>query len=711
MVVEAPDRTQSAVRVHAGEDGIATILLDQPGEKVNVMNVAFIEDLEHAVGGLGPNLRGVILASGKENNFVAGADLRQVLIAEEPEQAAEQIRHLHRILNRLSSLPYPSVAAINGPALGGGFELALACDYRVCVESQGNILGLPEVQLGLLPAGGGTQRLPRLVGPSRALSLILEGKRYSPRRAKKYRVVDEVVHPAVLMEAARSWLRKGKPRGERRHVRGWSRLDQAAQRWPLVRTLLYRQAEKTVRRKSRGHYPAPLRALDAVRAGQEQGFGAGLAAEAVAFGELSTGPVARNLIHLFFATEGLKREQRALAGQALAVDHVGVVGAGFMGAGIAQAAAVTGRTVRLRDIKPEQVGRGLKSARDLTVNAGRRGRFSRQETQTIVTRLSGTTDYSGFRRARLVIEAVFEDPAVKREVIAELERVIEPDAVIASNTSSLPIGGLAEGAQRPERVVGMHFFSPVHKMPLVEVIRAGATSDTAVATVVDVGRAMGKTVIVVNDGPGFYTTRVLGFMAQEAGRLFMEGAAIEDIDRAMITFGFPVGPLALTDEVGIDVAAHVSKILADAFEDRFGSAGAIDKLVAAGRLGRKCKKGFYDYSGKKKRPDPAVYAFRTAPPQTFPRELIQRRLALSLVNEAVRCLEEGILAGPRDGDVGAVLGIGFPPFRGGPFRYADTLGARKVVEQLKQLEYAYGPAFEPAGKLKDMAKGERFYKQ
>jgi 3-hydroxyacyl-CoA dehydrogenase/enoyl-CoA hydratase/3-hydroxybutyryl-CoA epimerase len=717
MVVEAPEQAQPGVRVHVDEDAIATIFLDQPGEKVNVMNVAFIEELDRAVAQLGLGLRGVILASGKENNFVAGADLRQVLAAEQPEQASEQIRRLHRVLNRLESLPYPSVAAINGPALGGGFELALACDYRVCVESRASILGLPEVQLGLLPAGGGTQRLPRVAGLSRALGLILEGKRYSPRRGKKYGVIDEVVHPAVLMSATRAWLARGKRKRQKGGSPGWSRLDQAAERWALVRSIIYRQAERTVKRKSRGHYPAPLKALDAVRSGREQGFGAGLAAEAVAFGELSTEPVARNLIHLFFATEGLKKEQRALSGQAMIMDHVGVVGAGFMGAGIAQAAAVAGRTVRLRDVKPEQVARGMKTARDLTVSAGRKGRFTRQETESIVSRPSGTTDYSGFRRAQLVIEAVFEEPAIKREVIAELERVIAPGAVIASNTSSLPIGGLAADAQHRERIVGMHFFSPVHKMPLVEVIRAAATSDAAVATVVEMGRAMGKTVIVVGDGPGFYTTRVLGFMAQEAGRLFMEGAAIEDVDRAMTAFGFPVGPLALTDEVGIDVAAHVAEILRDAFGDRFAAvpasgfqAAAVEKMVAAGRLGRKSKKGFYDYSGKKKKPDPSVYAFRSVSPQTFSRELIQRRLVLSFVNEAARCLDEGVIASPRDGDVGAVLGIGFPPFLGGPFRYGDSLGARAVVEQLKQLAYAYGPVFEPAENLQKMASnGGRFY--
>ena len=780
MAVETAPSTSAGITTTIDESGIATLLIDQPGQKVNVMNMAFVEELERAVGQLAsavvgaaatggppssiaesPALKGVILTSGKKGQFVAGADLEQLLQATRPEEPTELVRRLHRALNRLESLPCPSVAAINGPALGGGLELALACDYRVCVgvegdlsRPSGNILGSPEVQLGLLPAGGACQRLPRLVGLSRALELILEGKRYSPRRARKYGVIDEVVHPAVLMEAARAWLARGK---RRTHPR-WSRLDEAAVRWPLVRSLIYRQAERTVARKTKGHYPAPLKALDAVRAGQEQGFGAGLAAEAVAFGELATGDVARNLIRLFFATEGLKKEQRATAPAGAApvgaaavgaapsggpsgpslvtrgthegmpgvrrTPLLGVVGAGFMGAGIAQASAVAGYAVRLRDLTPEQVAHGIKTARNLTLSAARTSRLSRTEAQDTISRLSGTTDFSGFKRAQLVIEAVFEDVDVKRRVIAELEEALAPQAVIASNTSSLPIASLAASARHPERIVGMHFFSPVHKMPLLEVVRAKQSSEQAVSTAIEAGRAMGKTVIVVRDGPGFYTTRVLGFMVQEAGRLFEEGGSIESIDRAMTAFGFPVGPLALSDEVGLDIAAHISDVLGQSFSDRFAASGSIHRLVQAGRLGRKSKSGFYDYSGRRKKPDASIYALRDAAPQHFPADLIQRRLVLMFVNEAARCLEEGIIASPRDGDVGAIMGVGFPPFLGGPFRYADQLGATghprgmppghpqgvPLVDQLQQLQYAYGPAFAPASILEQMARdGDRFY--
>jgi 3-hydroxyacyl-CoA dehydrogenase/enoyl-CoA hydratase/3-hydroxybutyryl-CoA epimerase len=473
---------------------------------------------------------------------------------------------------------------------------------------------------------------------------------------------------------------------------------------------MYRQAERTVNARTHGHYPAPLRALDCVRAGQEQGFGAGLAAEAVAFGDLAVSLPARRLIGLFFATEGLKHEQRPLIARVPAITDVGVVGAGFMGAGIAQAAAVGGARVRLRDITADAVARGLKTARSLTMAAARKGRFSRSEAGAIVARLSGTTDYSGFRRPQLVIEAVFEDRDIKRAVVADLEKVLAPEAVIASNTSSLPIASLAEGAGRPERILGMHFFSPVHKMPLLEIVRTEATSEAAIAVALAEGQAMGKTAIVVGDGPGFYTTRVLAFMLQEAGLLFEAGASIDAIDRALTAFGFPTGPLALIDEVGIDVAAHIGEVLRTAFPGRFPQTAALGRMVESGRLGRKSGGGFYDYRGRRKKPDRSVYALRHATAMDLPRSLMQRRMILAFVNEAARCLEEGIIASPRDGDVGAIMGIGFPPFLGGPFRYVDDTGAATVVGWLDQCAYAYGPRFEPARVLRDLAEtGARFY--
>ncbi|HZS94095.1 MAG TPA: 3-hydroxyacyl-CoA dehydrogenase NAD-binding domain-containing protein [Chloroflexota bacterium] len=760
--VETPGTIRTEI-----EDGIATLWLDRAGEPVNLIDLDFIAHLENAVTSLPPDLRGLIVASAKPEQFLAGADLRQLLQARSPEEASEATRLLQDVIKRIRALPYPTVAAINGPALGGGLEIALACDYRVCVESDSQFLGLPEVQLGLLPAGGGTQHLPRLIGLSRALGLILQGRRYTPRRGARYGVVDDVVHPAILLPAAQSWLARGK----RTSTPRWSRLDQFADRFGPVRRLIYLRAGGEVQRETRGNYPAPIAALKAVRIGQEQGYEAGLAAESASFGELATGPVARNLIHLFFAQEALKAEQRPLAKQAVTVERIAVVGAGFMGAGIAQAAAAAGFGVRLRDMAPEKVAKALAEARRLTRHAARRGRFSRSETRAIESRLSGTTDDSGLAHTHFAIEAVFEDPNVKRDVIANLESRLPENAVIASNTSSLPISSLATDAKRPERIVGMHFFSPVHRMPLLEVVRPDSASDEAIATTVTVGRKLGKTVIVVSDGPGFYTTRVLGAMLQEAGRMFAEGASIAWIDAATTVIGFPVGSMALMDEVGLDVAAHVGSILHDAFPDRFPPNMLIQTMIDAGRLGRKTGKGFYDYSGKHKKPDPDVDRFhnssgitdvsrrdcssvsvrpgrrpdiqtdlpggagvRNTPlrvfldrmassldgrrahgesrplPTSSPLDSIRDRLLLAFVNEAVRCLDEGIIANPRNGDVGAVFGIGFPPFLGGPFRWIDDQGAASVVTRLQTLEASHGPLFTPATSLvRNAESGTRYY--
>ncbi|MGH2447384.1 MAG: 3-hydroxyacyl-CoA dehydrogenase NAD-binding domain-containing protein [Chloroflexota bacterium] len=689
------------------EGDLGICLIDLPG-KVNVIDEPFVDAFEQALDELPNDLRGLIVTSGKDTQFIAGADLRQLVAARaEGDRGMEHleniVRRLQRSLNRLATLPYPTAAAINGAALGGGLEVALACSYRVVVRSDAPLLGLPEVQLGLIPAGGGTQRLPRMVGLSRGLPLLLQGKRVTPRRALQLGLVDEVVHPAVLLDAARKLVGAGNvPRRSRQTV-----IDRLAEHVAMVRRGIYRRAAQTINRTG-PHYPAPRLILEAVRAGQEQGIGAGLAAEAAFFVHLA----AENprLIEIFLAGEDLKREARRADEVAKPIARVGVIGAGLMGSGIAQAAAVAGYAVRVRDIEPDSVGRGLKRARDLTTRARRSGRFSCVEANNILSRLSGGTDYGAFQHVDLAIEAVFESLETKRRVLSELEERVGVDVVIASNTSSVPISEIATGAKHPERVVGMHFFSPVHKMPLLEVVAPAAASSQAVATAVTAGRRMGKTVIVVGDGAGFYTTRVLALMMQEAGHLFEAGLDVDEIDRAMLAFGFPIGPLAEIDEVGIDLAAHISDVLRNAFPHRFTGPSMLQQMVDAGRLGKKVGAGFYRYEKGKRRSDRNVRRLARARHTKLPRDLIQRRLVLLLANEAVGCLDEGILACPRDGDIGAVMGFGFPPYQGGPFRYMDQMGIQQVVDELEKFANAYGAAFEPAPLLRRMAaEGRRFY--
>ncbi|MBV9168477.1 MAG: fatty acid oxidation complex subunit alpha FadJ, partial [Chloroflexi bacterium] len=460
--------------------------------------------------------------------------------------------------------------------------------------------------------------------------------------------------------------------------------------------------------RTHGHYPAPLAALHAVQEGLEHGMAAGLAAETAAFGELATTPTARHLIWLFLATQ--RQKKRTGVGSARRIERLGVVGAGFMGAAIAELGAASGFSVRMRDVQHEMLARAM---------AGMRRSLSRRrgvKPAEVLARVSGTTDYTGFRHADLVIEAVFEQVDVKRRVIEELEHVILPEAVIASNTSALPIHELAVGATHPERIVGMHFFSPAQRMPLVEVIQPRGAAEWAVAAAVQAGRRMGKTVIVVADSPGFYTTRVLGVMLNEAALLLSEGARIQDVDRALVGFGFPVGPFVLYDEVGLEVAHHAGETVTEAFGDRLPASPIVPQLVAAGYTGRKARAGFYVWPqdvGRVRRfvhrpqrvEHPAVYRMLDAPPsRSFEPRFIQDRLVLLFVNEAIRCLEEGVLQSATDGDLGAVLGLGFPPFLGGPFHYADALGPGALRQKLEALAQQHGSRYAPSSLLVDRAR-------
>jgi 3-hydroxyacyl-CoA dehydrogenase/enoyl-CoA hydratase/3-hydroxybutyryl-CoA epimerase len=490
-----------------------------------------------------------------------------------------------------------------------------------------------------------------------------------------------------------------------------------AEQVPPGRELIYRQARQAVHAQTHGHYPAPLRALEAVAIGFEQGMAAGLEAEAKALGELAVTPTAKNLIWLFLASQRARRPSPAATRHPLPLREgrgeglMGVVGAGFMGAAIAEVGAAAGLPVRIRDVSPEAVARGLATIRKLVDEGVARRRFEPHEGREILRRVSGGPDYAGFARADLVIEAVFEDLSVKRKVVSELDAVLSNDAVIATNTSALPISEIAREAKRPERIVGMHFFSPAQRMPLLEVVRAAGSADWAVEKAVSLGAKMGKTVIVVADSPGFYTSRVLGALMNEAAVLVGEGARLEDVDRALTEFGFPVGPFVLYDEVGLEVAQHAGETVAHAFGDRTPQATIVADLVARGDTGRKAGRGFYIWPRAPQLPalaqrllpqprraaNPVVYG--GAPRKGMPESEIQDRLVLLFVNEAIRCLDEGVLQSPTDGDLGAVLGLGFPPFLGGPFHYADSLGAQVLTARLRTLADRHGRRYEPAASL------------
>jgi 3-hydroxyacyl-CoA dehydrogenase/enoyl-CoA hydratase/3-hydroxybutyryl-CoA epimerase len=614
----------------------------------------------------------------------------------------------------------PVVVAIHGAALGGGMELALAATYRVATDDRRTQLGQPEVQLGVIPGAGGTQRLPQLIGIAQALDLILSGKSVRAQKARKLGLVDEVVPRPILMEVARRRARElatGELRIERNKVdlklprllRSEVLQQIALEDNPVGRKILFQQARRALLAKTHGHYPAPERALEAVRIGVEKGAEEGYRAEASFFGELVAGDVSHRLVEIFFATQALKKDP-GVENEAVKprkVEKVAVLGAGLMGAGIAYVTAEAGIPVRVKDKDDAALGRGLKQIAGILDDRVKRRRLGWREREEKLALITGTTDYSGMKRAEVVIEAVFEDLKVKHAVLREVEGEA-PGAIFASNTSSIPIGLIAEASAHPERVIGMHFFSPVHRMPLFEVIRGRSTGDEAVATIVALGKKIGKTVIVVNDGPGFYTSRILAAYMNEAAFIFNDGGTVEDIDHALVQFGFPVGPMQLLDEVGIDVGAKVAHIMHESFGPRLAPPPGFEKLVENGRLGRKSKKGFYLYGeGKTKEVDRSVYDLtpqgqkRTSPAQ----DEITERCVLQMVNEAAHCLGEGILRSARDGDVGAVFGLGWPPFRGGPFRYADALGAGQIVERLRRYQDRFGERFAPAPRLVELASG------
>ena len=708
-----------------GADGVARIVIDRPDDSVNAVNPELVEDLAVAVRAARSEegLRGLIVASGKASQFVAGADLKMVGRATDSADLEAVSRRFQAVLDELAWLPCTTVAAINGPALGGGFELALACDYRVGIDAPGLSVGQPEVNLGLVPAGGGTQRLPRLIGLQAALDLILSGRRLNARRARRIGLLDEVVHPTVLAQAALAWAGKPKRPLDRPLQLGFNARAaiEIAELTPAGRELMYRRARVAVLARTHGHYPAPLKALEAIEIGLEQGMAAGLDAEARAFAELAGSDTAKHLIWLFMAGQ---KQRRTTTDHR--VERMGVVGAGFMGAAIAEVSAAAGLPVRVRDVKPEAVARGLSSISKMLDAGVARRRFDAREAKEILQRVSGTADYSGFQNADLVIEAVFEDLAIKQKVVQELEANVPTTTVIASNTSAIPIRNIASQATHPERVVGMHFFSPAERMPLLEVIRPDGAADWAVQAAVALGTRMGKTVIVVGDSPGFYTSRVLGVMMNEAAVLLTEGARIEEVDRAMTAFGFPVGPFVLYDEVGLEVAQHAGESVERAFGDRVPRANVVTQLVAAGQTGRKTGAGFYVWHWSSiprpiqnlmKRPgrtvNPDVYRLSGAKTQrALGEQHIQDRLALLFVNEAIRCLAEGVLRSATDGDLGAVLGLGFPPFRGGPFHYAETLGLTKLADTLGTLEKAHGRRYEPAALLVERARqGRTFFEE
>jgi 3-hydroxyacyl-CoA dehydrogenase / enoyl-CoA hydratase / 3-hydroxybutyryl-CoA epimerase len=705
-------------------DGLAVVTFDDPERSANVLSEGVLRALEGVVaeleaGATSGEIRGVAFRSGKAGSFIVGADIEAIGSIENPDEGAEAARFGQRIFLAIEQLPVPTLAVVNGTCMGGGTELTLACRTRLLTDHPKASMALPEVQLGILPGWGGTTRLPRLLGLQAALDLILTGKSVRGRKAERIGLVEDVIPQEVLDEDPealfRRFLFEGAPprTGARRGI-----LTRALEDTAPGRALVLRQARKTVMERTGGHYPAPLRILDVVRQSMGRSVEEALELEAEALGELLATRVSRNLVHVFHLRERARKGSGVEGkGDPSPVEVLGVVGAGVMGGGIAQLAAEKGIRVRMKDIRHDAVSGGLRHARSLFDRSVEKRRMSKREADQAMERISGGIEYAGFGALDLVVEAVVEKLDVKRAVLREVEERIPEGSILASNTSTLSIDAMAEALARPADFCGMHFFNPVHRMPLVEVIRGPRSGDRAVATVYALALRMGKVPVVVGDGPGFVVNRILGPYLNEAGHLLAEGAPIEAIDGAATAFGLPMGPLRLVDEVGVDIARHAGSILHEAFGDRLEPSAPLVAMGETGRLGAKGESGFYRYEkGRAQGPDPDVYAMLAPAVPAERTEIlegdIRARLLLQMINEAARILDEGIAASAADVDLAMIMGTGFPPFRGGLLRFADEVHPRVLVQRLREYQADVGARFAPAEPLLALAEDDRtFYER
>ncbi len=701
----------SGIRREVPEDQICVLTFDRPDSSANVFDYAALAELDSQLAFIAGNaqLKGVIVASAKPSIFIAGADLHALANASSDE-LLRLVELGQAVFNRLASLSVPTVAAIHGACVGGGCELALACDYRVATPDRATKMGLPETQLGIVPAWGGSTRLPRLIGLPKALDVILGGKTLAAKQALRYGMVDDLVPRERLIDYARNkiltdgiGLRK-RPGGLRRRVTNNA----------LVANLISLRVESQLLKKTRGHYPALFKALEIVTKGVSRSREEALRLEREAILELAQTEESRNLVRVFFMQERAKKLNYLVGDAAERVKPVrgaAVMGAGIMGAGIAQWLSARGVPVILRDVHVEQLAKGMASVARLYEEGVKRRAFTRVAARAGMDRIFPSATDVPLSTADIVIEAAVEKMPLKKAIFARLSQLARPDTILATNTSALSVSELAATVKSPERVVGIHFFNPVHRMQLVEVVIGRETSPDVAQRAVRFVQQIGKLPVLVKDSPGFLVNRILMPYLIEAGHLFEAGASVEDIDGAMLDFGMPMGPLRLLDEVGVDVADHVAETLAGSFKDRFETPRVLSQMGKAGLFGRKSERGFYLYASKDPEPNAGLSLFQKGDAvRDLAAEELQKRMTLLMVNEAARCLEEEIVVGPADVDFAMIMGAGFAPFRGGPLRYADSRGVENVVSEMNRLAEGCGSRFQPCPLLQRMvADRKRFY--
>jgi 3-hydroxyacyl-CoA dehydrogenase/enoyl-CoA hydratase/3-hydroxybutyryl-CoA epimerase len=673
------------------ESAIGFVIFDNPDAKVNVLNANTIRRLDVILDEIRRknSVKAVVIKSVKKDVFVAGADIKEIEAITDVADAKVKAQAGQNLFNKIEDLPVPTVAVIDGVALGGGCELALACLYRVATFSDKVKIGLPEVNLGFVPGFGGTFRLPRLLGLSQALKLILTGKPIGGVAALKAGLVDALFPQSTLEADLNDFLQKiiKEPLREKFQIKPQKGINNFLENTMTGNQIIFAQSKKSVLEATKGLYPAPMRAIEVLKETRLMERKEALDFEAQSFAELAVTDISKNLVRVFFLSEKFKKIMPPGSEGVIArrINKAGVIGAGIMGGGIAQLLSDRGVWVRLKDVNYDAIAKGLAAAYKVFEGALKKRRIKPHELTAKMAMISGTTDYSGFQDVDMVIEAVVENMDIKRKVFAELDAQVPEQGILCSNTSSLSVTQMAEATKNPSRVIGFHFFNPVHRMPLLEIITTKHCSAQTVVTALDFARRLGKTPIVVKDTPGFLVNRILLGYINEAGRLFGEGKRIDDIDSLMVEFGMPMGPFTLSDEVGLDVGVKVLHILEAGLGARYKPVEIFNKIYEKKFLGKKSGKGFYIH-GASRVVNKDVQEMIEREGGVFDREDALNRMLLIMINEAARCLEEGVIDSADVVDVGMIMGTGFPPFHGGLLRYADAQGIDSVVEILNDLE-------------------------
>jgi 3-hydroxyacyl-CoA dehydrogenase/enoyl-CoA hydratase/3-hydroxybutyryl-CoA epimerase len=723
--------TSSMIRREVGDDHICILTFDRPDSGANIFDAATLKNLSEHIAFIenDASLKGVIITSAKKSIFIAGADLQTLLRQAATGEMRAFIAEGQRVFNRLAALKIPTVAAIHGACAGGGYEITLACDYRVASDDPATRIGLPETTLGLIPAWGGTTRLPRLIGAEAAAEVILKGKLYPAREALRLGLVDEVAPPTYLLEVARRKIREGK-----RELADGAPASPQRSLDPQVLTS-----------SAPGINPAPARAFDVIERGLTSSIDESLALEVDAIVDLGGTESTRNLIRNFFLAEKYRKGGSRAPDEK--VIHAAVIGAGVMGSGIAQWLSSRGVTVILRDVSVEQLERGLANIEKTYGEAVKRGLMTDEKAKQGRARIVASANPGPMRDVQIVIEAASEKLEIKKQIFHDLAGKTGPGTILATNTSALPISELAASTETPGRVIGLHFFNPVSRMKLVEVVVGKQTAPETQERALVFARQVGKLPVVVRDSPGFLVNRVLFPYLLDAAELYQDGVAAQEIDEALVRWGMPMGPLRLIDEIGVDITVDIAETLERSFGERDRAPELLRKMQAAKMLGRKTGSGFYKYEGKQQTPNDALKVWPSAgghseraeaerntvekprdeslmeaqrDPSTpnaleedsadAARDELANRLVFLMVNEAARCLEEKVVATPADADYGMILGTGFPPHRGGPLRFAEHYGLKKLVAEMDGLLSRAGKKFTPCDLLRQHAQnGTTFY--